>query len=89
LRDTEGTLIAVLTVTDSWIPDKKKEAEHVLGSPDDETHPSIEYLFREAGSHYLGGPLEGAQLPVYYDFIDIRCKFLLFLRWRDRALSFC
>jgi sulfate adenylyltransferase len=72
LRDYEGSLIAVITVTDLWVPDKRKEAEHVFGSPDDECHPSIEYLFREAGSHYIGGPLQGAQLPVYYDFVDNR-----------------
>jgi len=72
LRDPEGSLIAVITVSDIWIPDKKKEAEHVLGSPDDETHPTIQYLFHEVHSHYIGGPLQGAQLPTYYDFVDLR-----------------
>jgi len=86
LRDYEGTLIAVLTVNDNWIPDKKKEAEHVLGSPDDETHPTIQYLFREAGSHYLGGTLEGAQLPVYYDFVDLR---LTPIELREKLSKLC
>lgn len=72
LRDPEENAIAVLTIESIWEPNKAKEAEKVFGSPDDYNHPSISYLFNEAGSHYIGGSLQGIQLPTYYDFSDIR-----------------
>jgi sulfate adenylyltransferase len=72
LKDPEDVAIAVLTVESIWEPNKTKEAEKVFGSPDDQTHPSISYLFNEAGSHYVGGTLQGIQLPTYYDFTEIR-----------------
>jgi sulfate adenylyltransferase len=72
LKDLEDCPLAILTIESIWEPNKAKEAEKVFGSPDDATHPSIYYLFNEAGSHYVGGPIEGIQLPTYYDFTDIR-----------------
>lgn len=72
LRDPEGNLIAVLTVGDIWEPNKNNEAEKVFGSPDDECHPAIAYLFRTAGTHYVGGTVEGYQLPVHYDYLELR-----------------
>jgi sulfate adenylyltransferase len=72
LRDPEGLLIAILTVGDIWQPEKSREAEKVFGSPDDECHPAIAYLFREAGTHYVGGTVEGYQLPVHYDYNELR-----------------
>jgi len=72
LRDPEGNLIALLTVGDIWVPDKVLEAEKVFGSPDDELHPAISYLFREAGTHYVGGQVDGYQLPVHYDYVELR-----------------
>ena len=72
LKDPEDNPLAILTIESIWEPNKAKEAEKVFGSPDDITHPSINYLFNEAGSHYVGGTLEGIQLPTYYDFTDIR-----------------
>jgi len=86
LRDYEGSLIAVITVTDSWVPDKRKEAEHVFGSPDDECHPSIEYLFREAGSHYIGGPLQELNSPSTTISSTIDTPPLLFER-RSRGFA--
>jgi sulfate adenylyltransferase len=72
LRDTEGSLIAVLTIESIYTPDKPREAEKVLGSPDDIKHPFIDYLLNEAGARYIGGSLQGAQLPTYYDFNELR-----------------
>lgn len=71
LRDPEGVLIAVLTVTDKWTPDKKKEALDVFGSTD-EIHPGVNYLMNRAHPVYLGGTLEGAELPRHYDFKELR-----------------
>jgi len=72
LKDPEDNPLAILVIESIWEPNKAKEAEKVFGSPDDTAHPSIHYLFNEAGSHYVGGTLEGIQLPTYYDFTDIR-----------------
>ena len=67
LRDPEGVILATLTVTDKWLPDKAREAEKVFGS-DDVAHPAVNYLHNTAGPVYLGGPVIGIQQPVHYDF---------------------
>ncbi|WP_374643696.1 bifunctional sulfate adenylyltransferase/adenylylsulfate kinase [Tabrizicola sp.] len=67
LRDAEGVILAILSVTDKWIPDKVREAEKVFGA-DDLAHPAVNYLHNRAGKVYLGGPVTGIQQPVHYDF---------------------
>ena len=67
LRDQEGVILAIMSVTDKWSPDKAKEAEKVFGA-DDSAHPAVNYLHNTAGSVYLGGPITGIQQPVHYDF---------------------
>ena len=67
LRDVEGVNLAVMTVTDRWTPDKAKEAEKVFGA-DDLAHPAVNYLHNIAGPVYLGGPVQGLQAPIHYDF---------------------
>ena len=67
LRDQEGVILATITVTDSWLPNKAREAEMVFGS-DDLAHPAVNYLHNQAGAFYLGGPVTGIQQPVHYDF---------------------
>ncbi|MEO3413656.1 bifunctional sulfate adenylyltransferase/adenylylsulfate kinase [Roseovarius sp. CAU 1744] len=67
LRDQEGVILATMTVTDNWSPDKKREAEKVFGA-DDDAHPAVNYLHNTAGNAYLGGPITGIQQPVHYDF---------------------
>ncbi|MFC3614002.1 bifunctional sulfate adenylyltransferase/adenylylsulfate kinase [Lutimaribacter marinistellae] len=67
LRDQEGVILATMTVTDRWTPDKAREAEKVFGA-DDEAHPAVNYLHNTAGKVYLGGPVTGIQPPVHYDF---------------------
>jgi sulfate adenylyltransferase len=67
LRDQEGVILAILSVTDKWTPDKKREAEKVFGA-DDIAHPAVNYLHHKAGPVYLGGPVTGIQQPVHYDF---------------------
>jgi len=71
LRDPEGVLIATLEVSDVWQPDKAAEAQLVFGTTDD-THPAVNYLFNQAGSHYVGGTLRGVEAPIYYDFKGLR-----------------
>ncbi|WP_444464379.1 bifunctional sulfate adenylyltransferase/adenylylsulfate kinase [Rhodobacter capsulatus] len=67
LRDQEGVILAILSVTDKWVPNKAREAEKVFGA-DDLAHPAVNYLHNTAGAIYLGGPITGIQQPVHYDF---------------------
>ena len=67
LRDQEGVILAILSVTDKWVPNKALEAEKVFGA-DDLAHPAVNYLHNQAGKVYLGGPITGIQQPVHYDF---------------------
>lgn len=67
LRDQEGVILAILSITDKWVPNKAVEAEGVFGA-DDLAHPAVNYLHNVAGKVYLGGPVIGIQQPVHYDF---------------------
>lgn len=67
LRDQEGVILATMTVTDRWEPNKSHEAKMVFGA-DDVAHPAVNYLHHTAGKIYLGGPVTGIQQPVHYDF---------------------
>ena len=67
LRDQEGVILATIKVTDSWLPNKAREAENVFGE-NDLAHPAVNYLHNQAGSINLGGPVTGLQQPVHYDF---------------------
>ncbi len=92
LRDQEGVILAILSVTDKWSPDKSREAKGVFGA-DDSAHPSVRYLHEIAGPVYLGGPVTGIQPPVHYDFKarrdtpnELRARFRK-LGWR-RVVAF-
>ncbi|NCO87543.1 MAG: bifunctional sulfate adenylyltransferase/adenylylsulfate kinase [Rhodobacterales bacterium] len=67
LRDQEGVILATMTITDKWLPNKAREAAMVFGA-DDIAHPAVNYLHHKAGKVYLGGPVTGIQQPVHYDF---------------------
>ncbi|MEX5728390.1 sulfate adenylyltransferase [Rhodovulum iodosum] len=67
LRDQEGVILATLSITDRWTPNKAREAEKVFGA-DDLAHPAVNYLHNVAGPVYLGGAITGIQQPVHYDF---------------------
>jgi sulfate adenylyltransferase len=67
LRDQEGVILAILSITDKWTPNKSHEAEKVFGA-DDLAHPAVNYLHNTAGPVYLGGPITGIQPPTHYDF---------------------
>ena len=71
LRDQEGVKLAALTVSDIWRPDLEAEARKVFGSTHVE-HPGVAYLFQQSNPVYVGGELEGVQLPVHYDYHDLR-----------------
>ena len=71
LRDLEGFMLAVIHVSDIWKADKIKEAEVIYGTTD-ESHPGVSYLLNEVGEFYIGGAVEGVQLPIHFDFETIR-----------------
>lgn len=67
LRDQEGVILAILSISDKWVPNKAREAEKVFAA-DDLAHPAVNYLHHVAGPVYLGGAITGIQQPVHYDF---------------------
>ncbi len=71
LRDVEGVMLAVLTVSDVWQPDPTAEAEAVFAGTDPD-HPGVGHLLRSTAPCYLGGTVQGLQLPTHYDFTELR-----------------
>jgi sulfate adenylyltransferase len=60
-----------MVISNKWKPDKWVEAKAVFDTLD-ETHPGVCYLLNHVGDWYLGGSVELVQLPIYYDFIELR-----------------
>ncbi|ROQ91138.1 sulfate adenylyltransferase [Desulfosoma caldarium] len=71
LRDVEGFMLAVLHVEDIWPIDKLREAEIIYGTTDT-AHPGVDALFHGTGTHYVGGTVEGVQLPLHFAFKRLR-----------------
>ena len=71
LKDKEGFSLAVMRITNIWEPDRKKESKLVFGT-DDDSHPGADYLLNESNSVYVGGPVEGIDLPHHYDYQTLR-----------------
>jgi sulfate adenylyltransferase len=71
LRDAEGALMAVLTVTEVWQPDKGAEAQCLYGTRS-VTHAAANHLLNVVGEIYISGKLEVVDLPVHHDFAPLR-----------------
>ena len=71
LRDPEGVLLAALHVEDVWRPDRAEEARQVYGTTSEE-HPGVAHLMRQMHALYVGGAVEGVQLPTHYDYRQLR-----------------
>ena len=71
LRDPEGVMLAVLSVEEVWQPDRKAEAQAVFASTST-AHPGADYVINKANPWYVGGSLEGIQIPSHYDFRNLR-----------------
>lgn len=71
LRDPEGVMLAVLHIEDVWQPDRRAEAEAVYKTSNEE-HPGVSYVLNNTNPWYVGGRLEGIQLPEHYDFRPLR-----------------
>ncbi len=71
LNDAEGFMLAVLRVADKWKPDRQREAQLVYGTTST-NHPGVRYLLEQTQANYIGGDIEGIQLPLRYDFETLR-----------------
>jgi sulfate adenylyltransferase len=58
----KGQELAVFTVESRWEPDKVKEALGCYGTTSLE-HPAVRMIASERGRYYLGGRLQGLELP--------------------------
>ncbi|HEV8130234.1 MAG TPA: bifunctional sulfate adenylyltransferase/adenylylsulfate kinase [Acidobacteriota bacterium] len=92
LRDAEGVMLAVLHVDEVWQPDRKAEAKSVFNTTST-VHPGVDYLLNKGNAWYVGGRIEGAQMPSHYDFrglrltpVELRAEFSR-LGWR-RVVAF-
>ncbi len=70
LRDGEGFMPAVMTVENIWQADKEQEAESVYGTTSKD-HPGVQYLYEKVNNVYIGGRVEGIQLPSHHDFENL------------------
>ena len=71
LREKEGFLIAFLTISDIWSPDKEVEAEAIFKSTNTH-HPGVNNLLNITKSVYIGGELTYIQQPKHYDYPLLR-----------------
>lgn len=66
LTDTAGTLLAVLTVRDTYTYDKRLEAERVYRTTD-EAHPGVAAVYAQPDI-LVGGDVDVVSLPPHEDF---------------------
>ena len=71
LRDHEGYPLALLTISEMWLPNKKHEAEAIFGTLD-AAHPAVDYLMTQMGDVYVAGTLKKLRDPRHYDFTELR-----------------
>jgi sulfate adenylyltransferase len=71
LRDKEGFIIAILTISEIWKIDKNREAKAVYGTTD-EHHPGVYQLFNFTNDYYVSGNIKYSQSPHHYDFQLLR-----------------
>lgn len=71
LQDGEGFMLAILLVQSIWEPDKEQEAEKVYGTRSSE-HWGVKYLYNNTHNVYIGGNIQGIQLPDSYVFRSYR-----------------
>jgi sulfate adenylyltransferase len=71
LRDAEGVMVAILHVEEVWQADRQAEAKAVFNSTST-AHPGVAYLMNRSNPWYVGGRLEGLQIPSHYDFKNLR-----------------
>lgn len=71
LRDAEGVMIAAVTVDEIFRPDREAEATALFGDAETRRGAKTRFLKRTP-PFAVAGRLEGLQLPVHYDFGELR-----------------
>jgi sulfate adenylyltransferase len=71
LRDAEGVMIAAMTVEEIFRPDRAAEAAALFGDAGSRRAAKTRFLKRTP-PFAAAGRLEGLQLPVHYDFRELR-----------------
>jgi sulfate adenylyltransferase len=71
LRDAEGVMLASLRVDEIFEPDREAEAAALFG-PSERGGDGVSRFLRRAPACAVAGRLEGLQLPVHYDFRELR-----------------
>ena len=71
LRHPEGMVLAILTVSDVWTPDRKAECQAVFATTSTE-HPGVAQVLEQSSPVYIGGSLEGLELPPHHTFRHLR-----------------
>jgi len=71
LRDAEGALVAVMTVSEIWKPDRLLEAQNVYATQLP-SHPEVSHLLHIKEDVCITGKLEVVELPIHYDFVSRR-----------------
>ena len=71
LRDQEGFMVAALHVEEVWKPDQLAESEAIYQTTNND-HPGVDYLINKTNPWYIGGKIEGIQIPEHFDFRDLR-----------------
>ncbi len=72
LRDPEGFMLAVMTVTEAWPADPAREARAIFDAATIEEHPDALDHVRQTLPWRVGGPVEGLAMPPHVDFPDLR-----------------
>ncbi|TVY31412.1 Sulfate adenylyltransferase [Lachnellula subtilissima] len=71
LRDfRDDRNLAIITVDDTYKPNKQKEAKDVFGG--DEEHPAVKYLYETAQDYYIGGKVDAINRLEHYDYVALR-----------------
>ena len=71
IRDPEGFLLGIQHIEDIWPVQPEKEALAVFGTLDT-SHPGVANLLNATGDYYVGGKLEVVNLPIHFDFKQLR-----------------
>ena len=94
LRHPEGMVLAVMTVSDVWVPDRRAEAVAVFGT-DDDFHPGVFSLLEQTNPTYVGGSITqdvGDHTTVgtcKVKSADADCGLLLATHERHQPLCIC
>ncbi len=92
LRDMEGFLLAIMTVSDIWQPDRLLEVKKIYGT-EDRKHTGVAQILESENNYYIGGKIIGLAQPIHYDYKMLRLNptdsraFFQRMGWR-RVIAF-